>query len=107
MQQAQYLIDRKEMNIGQAIKLCRTQRGISQIELAKRSGCSVSHLSLLENGKRDATLTTIYKIADALKIPVGIIFFLGAEGKDLVGIDQELQGRLARLTLDMLNEPLS
>ncbi|WGO84688.1 helix-turn-helix domain-containing protein [Arsenophonus apicola] len=92
------------MNIGQAIKLCRTQRGFSQTELAQQAECSVSYLSMLENNKRDPTLSTMTKIANALRIPVGIIFFLGAEGDDLTGIDKSLQGELARTALELLNE---
>ena len=41
------------MNIGQAIQLARSKRKLSQAELAKRAGISVSYLSLLERGRRD------------------------------------------------------
>lgn len=92
------------MNVGQAIKLCRTQRGISQTDLAHQAECSVSYLSMLENNKRDPTLSTLENIADALGIPVSIIFFLAAEASDLKGIDKSLQGELARTALDLLNE---
>lgn len=92
------------MNVGQAIKLCRTQRGISQTDLAQQAECSVSYLSMLENNKRDPTLSTLESIADALGIPVSIIFFLAAEANDLKGIDKSLQGELARTALDLLNE---
>lgn len=92
------------MNVGQAIKLCRTQRGISQTDLAQQAECSVSYLSMLENNKRDPTLSTLENIADALDIPVSIIFFLAAEASDLKGIDKSLQGELARTALDLLNE---
>ena len=95
------------MNVGQAIKLCRTRRGISQADLARQAECSVSYLSMLENNKRDPTLSTMTKIAHALHMPVGSIFFLGAEGDDLTGIDKSLQGDLARTALELLNEPVS
>jgi len=95
------------MNFGQAIKLCRTQRGVSQADLARQAECSVSYLSMLENNKRDPTLSTMTKIAHALRMPVGILFFLGAEGGDLDGIDKTLQGELARTALELLNEPAS
>lgn len=94
------------MKIGQAIKLCRIRRGITQSELAQLSECSVSYLSMLENDKRDATLSTITRIANALKIPVSLIFFLGAESNELNGIDKDLYGELARTSLELLNAPL-
>jgi transcriptional regulator with XRE-family HTH domain len=92
------------MNIGKAIKLCRTQRGIPQTDLAQQAECSVSYLCMLENNKRDPSLSTMTRIANALHIPIGIIFFLGAEGNDLTGIDKELQGELARTALKLLKE---
>ncbi|APS30906.1 helix-turn-helix domain-containing protein [Pectobacterium brasiliense] len=92
------------MNIGQAIKLCRTRRGISQTDLANKAECSVSYLSMLENNKRDPTLSTLTKIATALKLPVSIIFFIAAETGDLNGMDKGLQGELARTALELLNE---
>ena len=95
------------MNIGQAIKLCRTGRGLSQADLARQAECSVSYLSMLENNKRDPTLSTVTRIAHALQVPVGLIFFVGAEGSDLVGIDRALQGELARTALELINEPIN
>ena len=67
--------------------------------------CSVSYLSLLENKHRDPTLTTIEKIAMGLNVPVGILFFLAADKNDLVGIDKEVAGQIARTALEFLSEP--
>jgi len=92
------------MNLGQAIKMCRSRRGLSQTELAKRALCSVSYLSLLENSQRDPTLSTIEKIALALNVPVGILFFLAADKGELSGIDRSLTGQLAAAALDLLSE---
>ncbi|MBP7662507.1 MAG: helix-turn-helix transcriptional regulator [Shewanella sp.] len=93
------------MNIGQAIKMCRTRRGVSQTDLALRADCSVSYLSMLENNKRDPTLSTLTKIAQALNIPIGILFFLASERDELTGMDKELAGELARTALELLSEP--
>ena len=56
------------MKLGKAIKLCRTQRYLSQTELAELANISVSYLSLLERDKRDPTLSTIKDIAEALNL---------------------------------------
>lgn len=95
------------MNIGQAIKLCRTRRGISQTDLARKAECSVSYLSMLENNKRDPTLSTINSIASALNIPVSIIFFIAAEAGDLNGIDKGLGEnlRVLRWSCLMIHTP--
>lgn len=95
------------MNVGQAIKMCRTRRGVSQTDLAHRVDCSVSYLSMLENNKRDPTLSTLTKIAHGLNIPMGILFFLAADREELSGIDKELAGDLARTALELLSEPVS
>ena len=92
------------MNVGQAIKMCRSRRGLSQEKLAQRAACSVSYLSLLENNQRDPTLSTLKKIAIALNVPIGILFFLAADRDDISGMDKELAGQLARTALELLNE---
>lgn len=93
------------MNLGGAIQMCRTRRQLSLKDLAKLADCSVSYLSMLENSKRDPTLGTIEKIAKGLRVPVEILFFLGADRGELSGIDKDLAGRLAVTALDLLNEP--
>lgn len=95
------------MNVGKAIKMCRTRRGASQTDLAQRADCSVSYLSMLENNKRDPTLSTLTKISQALNVPVGVLFFLASEQDELGGMDKELAGELARTALELLNEPIS
>lgn len=37
------------MNMGKAIKLCRTQRGLTQSELSNLSDISLSYLCLVES----------------------------------------------------------
>jgi transcriptional regulator with XRE-family HTH domain len=94
------------MNIGSAIQLARSTRKLSQAELAKRAGISVSYLSLLERGKRDPPVSTVSRISEALGIPVELLFFLAAErAGEVKGISKELAGQLAYAALELLNEP--
>jgi len=95
------------MNIGQSIKLCRAGRRMSQNDLAQQADCSVSYLSMLENNKRDPTFSTLNNIANALRIPISILFFIAAESGDLNGMDKDLQSELALIALDLLNERVS
>jgi len=95
------------MNVGQAIKMCRTRRGVSQSDLARRAECSVSYLCLLENNKRDPSLSTLTKVSQALNVPVGILFFLASEHGELTGMNKELAGELARTALELLSEPIT
>jgi transcriptional regulator with XRE-family HTH domain len=93
------------MNLGRAIALCRKQRGYNQAQLAEKAEISVSYLSLLEQNKRkDPTLSTVQKIAEALAVPSGILFFLAADQTELAGLPKELQEKLSFATLQMLND---
>lgn len=93
------------MNIGNAIQMVRAKRKLSQGELAKLAGISVSYLSLLERSKRDPALSTVESIAKALQMPIELLFFLGAEGDELGAMNKELGRQLAFTALELLNEP--
>lgn len=93
------------MNIGNAIQLARVSRRLSQAQLAHRVGLSVSYLSLLERSRRDPPLSTLQRIATGLRVPLEILFFLGAEGSELNGINKVLAGQLSAMALDLLSEP--
>ena len=58
-------------NIAMRIKILRERQKISQEELAARSGISRGYLARLETGRHDPTITTLEKLAKALKVPVG------------------------------------
>ena len=87
------------MDVGNAIRLCRKRLGASQTDVAMRADCSVSYLSMLENNKRDPTLSMITKIAEALHVPVGALFVMASEEKELGAIDSRLAGRLQRAAM--------
>lgn len=53
---------------GSKIYKCRRRKGLSQAELASRAGIAQANLSNIENGKRDLTVSTLLRIAQALEI---------------------------------------
>jgi transcriptional regulator with XRE-family HTH domain len=55
------------------IKNLREERGLSLTELADRAGISKSTLSLIESGKANPTISTLWAIADALEVPFGLL----------------------------------
>ena len=67
------------MDLGNTIKICRAHRGLTQAELSKEAGVSLSYLSLLERNKRDATVSTLEAIAQGLRIPLNLLFFLASD----------------------------
>lgn len=58
-------------NLGTRIKKIRESKHMSINELANKSGLSDSYLGRLENGqRRDPSISTVIKMADALNISV-------------------------------------
>lgn len=55
--------------VGENVKRARTAAGMTQEQLAERSGFSQQYLSGLESGKRNPTIVTVYEIAVALGVP--------------------------------------
>ena len=91
------------MNLGRSIKMCRTSRGLSQEELARKIGLSVSYVSLIEAGKRDPAMSTVEEIADALGVPLSLLTFLAAEPGELKNVPVEVRDKLAGIALKLLN----
>jgi len=56
-------------DVGYRIRETRTAQGLSLEQLARLTGISAPALSLIETGKRDPRLTTLKRIADALRVP--------------------------------------
>lgn len=52
------------------IRVWRDHRGFSVKGLAEKAGIAPAYLSQLETGKRDGTLATVKKLADALGVTV-------------------------------------
>jgi transcriptional regulator with XRE-family HTH domain len=93
------------MDIGRAIKLCRSQKGWTLREFAKRTGIAVSHLSMIERNQRDASMTAMQVIARAFGMPLNVLIFLAAEPQELTGISNELKEKLSRAALELLRLP--
>src|SRR2546423_8781591 len=77
------------MNYGRALKIARAMEGLEQKDLATLAHLDPSHISLIEQGKRNPTVATLEKIAKALKMPYHLLTLLASESKDLRTIDSE------------------
>jgi transcriptional regulator with XRE-family HTH domain len=53
------------------LRQLRAERGITQEVLARKARLSRVYVARLETGKQDPTLTTLTKLAKALKVKVG------------------------------------
>jgi len=60
-----FIDETRSLKIGKTIKLARKEAGMTQSELAIKSGTSKHYISKLENSKSDIELLTLKKIIEA------------------------------------------
>src|SRR5437879_1148370 len=60
--------------LGDRLRAARQRKGLSLRELASRVGVSASLLSQLENGKSQASVTTLHALVTALDITLDQLF---------------------------------
>ena len=53
--------------VGRNVRAVRQARGMTQEQLAERSGFSQQYISDLERGRRNPTIVSLYELAQALK----------------------------------------
>lgn len=63
-------MDEISKKLGQNIKRIREQKGMTQGDICRALNLDRGYISSIENGKRNPTLSTLKKLADALKISV-------------------------------------
>lgn len=85
--------------IGQTIQEIRKRKGIKQKLVSEISGLSQPYLSQVEKGRKNATIEALEKIAQAIKVPLEILFFLSLKEADPLGgpLVDHLQKTTARL----------
>ncbi|MFZ5921039.1 MAG: helix-turn-helix domain-containing protein [Chloroflexota bacterium] len=71
------------VDVGKRLRQLREEHGISMRRLATLSGLSANALSMIERGKTSPSVSTLYKLADALEIPI-TAFFSGVPEKEQV-----------------------
>lgn len=71
------------MGLGDAILTMRKRKNMLQKDLAAKAKISSSHLSLIEQDKTDVNIKTLEAIADALEIPLPILFFISMSEEDV------------------------
>lgn len=59
---------------GKKIRFYRTQKGMSQEDLAFKAGLDRTYIASVENGKRNVSIETIHKFLRALEIPFNEFF---------------------------------
>lgn len=93
------------MKLGTAIRTVRKQLGISQTELADRTGISQTSLSKIEKDVRP-TDANVKKICKALGVPELVLYVLASESSDIPADKQPqfqmLQSVVKNLALEIV-----
>ena len=69
-----YKKDAVSVNVGSRLRQLRTERDLSIRALARQSGLSANALSMIEREKTSPSVSTLYKVADAMGIPITSFF---------------------------------
>lgn len=88
--------EREALSISVATRLreLREGRGISMRSLAAKSGLSANALSMIERGKTSPSVSTLYKLADALGVSITTFFELEQEKKQAVFLKHDERSRM-------------
>ena len=70
----EYQREAVSLDVGVRLRELRDQQNISMRGLATKSGLSANALSMIERGKTSPSVSTLYKLADALGVPITAFF---------------------------------
>lgn len=90
--------------IGIAIKQLREEQGMSQNQLAKRSGISQSAISSIESTTKSPSIDTVFEIAAALNTTVPQLLGFTSEAKEKPTVMDD--GQRVNILVDLSPEEL-
>lgn len=90
-----YQHDAVSINIGERLRELREARNISMRTLATKSGLSANALSMIERGRASPSVSTLYKLADALGVSITSFFGSDLERKQVVFLKSDARARVA------------
>jgi transcriptional regulator with XRE-family HTH domain len=70
--------------VGEKISQIRKERNLTIKAVAEASGIAANTLSLIEQGRSQATVSTLYKLADALNVSITAFFQDAQNGEEIV-----------------------
>ncbi|MBI5839424.1 MAG: helix-turn-helix domain-containing protein [Chloroflexi bacterium] len=82
------------VDVGGRLRELRESRGISMRTLATRSGLSANALSMIERGKTSPSVSTLYKLADALGVAITAFFGPESDKKQVIFLKADERPRM-------------
>jgi transcriptional regulator with XRE-family HTH domain len=83
------------VDVGLRLKELRESRNISMRALATKSGLSANALSMIERGKTSPSVSTLYKLADAMGVSITAFFGPESDKKQVVFLKSDERMRLS------------
>lgn len=90
-----YQRDAVSVNIGERLRELREARNISMRTLATKSALSANALSMIERGKASPSVSTLYKLADALGVSITLFFSSDSQRKQVVFLKADERTRMS------------
>jgi transcriptional regulator with XRE-family HTH domain len=84
-----------QLLIGERVKRARQSKGLTLLDLARRSGLTAGYLSQIENNKAIPSVATMFKIGNVLECPLTFFFERDRRG------DQHVVRKRERKTLQL------
>ncbi|MFZ2097760.1 MAG: helix-turn-helix transcriptional regulator, partial [Anaerolineales bacterium] len=66
--------ENSEPNVGMRLRSLREEQGLSLRALAERCGLSINSISQIERGENSPTVSSLHRLATALKVPIATFF---------------------------------
>jgi transcriptional regulator with XRE-family HTH domain len=89
-----FMREAASVDVATSLRELREARGISMRTLATRSGLSANALSMIERGKTSPSVSTLYKLADALGVSITAFFGAETEKKQVVFLKADERSRM-------------
>ena len=90
-----FMREATSVNVATSLRELREARGISMRTLATKSGLSANALSMIERGKTSPSVSTLYKLADALGVSITAFFGTETEKKQVVFLKSDEHTRMS------------
>jgi transcriptional regulator with XRE-family HTH domain len=90
-----FIREAASVDVANRLRELREGQGISMRTLATRSGLSANALSMIERGKTSPSVSTLYKLADALGVSITAFFGTESEKKQVVFLKSDERTRMS------------
>jgi transcriptional regulator with XRE-family HTH domain len=90
-----FMREAPSVDVATNLRELREARGISMRALATKSGLSANALSMIERGKTSPSVSTLYKLADALGVSITSFFGAENEKKQVIFMKSDERARMS------------